>query len=116
MKCRSRTKGRSNDKNESIQGVSDLGLSHDGSVRPEVEGTFRGDAPCTLTVLLRFHGRVSWDRGNGHVVGVYARTVWTERNRGGQLCLTQMTRMLGVSWFPREFISAIPAWDESLHY
>lgn len=43
---------------------------------------------------------VSWKghlgRGNGHVVGVYASTVWAERNKGGQLCLTQMTRMLGV--------------------
>ena len=43
---------------------------------------------------------VSWKgqlgRGNGHVVGVYARTAWAERNKGGRLCLTQMTRMLGM--------------------
>ena len=76
--------------------MADLGLSQEDLVRPEVEGTFRDDAPCTRTVLLRFYGKVSWDRDNGHVVGVYARTVWAERNKGGQLCLTQMTRMSDV--------------------
>lgn len=52
-------------KNESIQGVADLGLSQEGSVRPEVEETFRDDAPCIRSVLLRFHGRVSWDGAMG---------------------------------------------------
>ena len=55
--------------------MSDLGLSQEDLVRPEVEGTFRDDAPCTHTVLLRFYGKVSRDGGSGHVVGVYARTV-----------------------------------------
>ena len=76
--------------------MADLGLSQEDLVRPKVEGTFRDDAPCTRTVLLRFYGKVSRDGDNGHVVGVYARTVWAERNKGGQLCLTQMTGMSDV--------------------
>lgn len=52
-------------KSESIQGVADLGLNQEGSVRLEVEGTFRDDTLCTRMVLLRFHGRVTWDGAMG---------------------------------------------------
>ena len=73
--------------------MANPGQSREGLVRPEVERTF-GDV--ARVVLLRFHERVSWDRGNGRVVGGDARTVWAEGNEGGQLCLTQTAGMLNM--------------------
>ena len=93
------------------------GRAREGSLRPEVEGTFGDDILFTRVVLLRFSGKVWQGRGKA-LVGQsrITRAVCAEGNKGVMFATDgEDVRHEGFSCGPREFHPTTSTWNDLLH-